>query len=299
MAELSDFQKIPKTDSFNDLLSGMRYFSYSRWAGFVIPDFSEDDECFDSKLLDEFKFYTDIKISGQKDLQSLFYMSISEAAADNVKKLFAGIDLSLCKKCENPSSFIDLIINVKLKCESQTEIFPVLAIDSNLENNLYLAETFIENKKFAGIILSGEKIFSFDEKTKIYDKILASARKCGLKTEINCVHAQNSDGVNFALTTFKPDFIKDVPESVFDEKIFDFVKQTEICAEFTPYVPSCLETEKLKKYKFMRRLFDSGIKIRLCTGSLLLLKKSVSEFAVDLCNSGIFSEDEVKSFFEI
>lgn len=299
MAELSDFSKIPKSDSFNDLLSGMRYSSYSRWAGFVIPGFSEDDECFDSKLNDDFKFYTDIKISGKKDLQSLFYMSLSEAAADNVKKLFGGIDFSLCKKCESPAEFISLIDEVKVKSENSTEILPILQINSDLENNLYLAETFLENRNFSGVILAGRKFLAQNEKTKIYEKILTTSRKSNLKTEVNGVGIKTSDELNFALTTFKPDFVKDIPESAFDEKTFDFMKQTEICAEFTPYVPSRLETEKLKKYKFMRRLFDSGIKIRLCTGSLLLLKKSISEFAVDLCNSGIFSENEVKSFFEI
>lgn len=299
MAELSDFQKIPKTDSFNDLLGGMRYSSYSLWAGFVIPGFSKDDECFDTKLLDDFKFYTNLKISSKKDLQNLFYMSVSESAADNVKKLFGGIDFSLCKKCESPAEFISVIDEVKGKSENSTKILPVLQINSDLENNLFLAETFIENKNFSGVVLAGRKFLAQDEKTENYEKIFTSARKSNLKTEISCVQTRNPDELNFALTTFKPDFVKDIPESAFDEKTFDFMKQTEICAEFTPYVPSCLETEKLKKYKFMRRLFDSGMKIRLCTGSLLLLKKSISEFAVDLCNSGIFSENEVKSFFEI
>lgn len=299
MTELSDFSKIPKVDSFNDLLGGMRYSSYSRWSGFMIPGFSKDDECLDVKIIDDFKFYTNLKISGKKDLQSLFYMSLAEASADNVKKLYGGIDFSLCKKCENPAEFIAVIDEVKKKFKSSTEIFPVLQINSDSENNLFLAETFIENKNFAGIILFGGNFFSFDDKTQSFDKIFTSARKSEIKTEINCVHSKNSDETNFALATFKPDFIKDLPEGACDEKTLDFIKQTEICAEFTPYIPSCLETEKIKKYKFMRRLFDSGIKIRLCTGSLLLLKKSISEFAVDLCNSEIFSEDEVKSFFAI
>lgn len=298
MAELLNFQKIPKTDYFSDLLSGMRYFSYTRWSGFLLPELSKNDICLDSKLLDEFKFYTDIKITGRKDFQSLFYMSLSEAVADNVKILYAGIDCSLCGKCAAPSEFISAVEEVKLKTSGSIDLRPVLAINSSLGNNLFLAETFIENRNFSRVVLGSGNFFLKDEK-HLYGKIFSSARRAGLKTEISCLAMARPDDLKFALETFRPDFVKDIFPLIFDEEILDFIKQTKICVEFTPFVHSPLKDAKLKKYKFMRRLFDSGVQIRLCTGSLLLLKKSLSEFAMELCGLEIFSEEEIKNLLAI
>lgn len=298
MAELLNFQKIPKIDSFNDLLSGMRYPSYTRWSGFLVPELSRNDVCLDTKIIDDFKFYTDIKITNKKDLQSLFYMSLSEAVADNVKIIYAGIDFSLCGKCSTPSEFISAIEEVKTRTSDSIEMRPVLAINSCLDNNFFLAETFIENKNFSGLILGGKNFFLKDE-SHLYEKIFSSARRSGIKTEISCLEMKTPDDLNFALTTFMPDFVKDISPLIFDEEILNFIKQTKICVEFSSFVPSALKDAQLEKYKFIRRLFDSGVQISLCTGSLLLLKKSLSEFAMDLCSSGIFSEEEIKNLLSI
>ena len=143
MVSFADFLKIPKTDSFNDLLSGMRYSSYTNWAGFKIPGFSDDEECNNPKLFDDFKFYNDIKINGKKDLQNLFYMSVSEAAVDNVKALYAGIDFSLCGKCDSPAEFIAAINEVKTKTEKTLDLYPILSINSDIKNNLFLEMNFL------------------------------------------------------------------------------------------------------------------------------------------------------------
>lgn len=295
--ELGEFLKIQKTDGFNDLQAGMLYSSYLKWANFVIPGFSENEACYDCSLYDDFKFYTDVKISGRKDLQSLFYLSAAEAVADNVKTLYGGIDLALCEKCGNPAEFAAAIDDVKEKFSGQTKILPVLILNSSVENNLFLAETFIESKKFDGVFLGGRDFVHQDEKTEFYAKIFDSARGSKLKTEIDCLEMKSSEEFYFTLETFKPDFVKDAFDSVCDKKCFDFMKRQNICVEFSPYFSSALKEEKLKKYRFMRKVFDSGVKVRICTASLVFLKSSLSQFAVDLCNSGIFTKDEVLGFF--
>lgn len=296
--ELGEFLKIQKTDGFNDLQAGMLYSSYLKWANFVIPGFSENEACYDRSLYDDFTFYTDVKIGGRKDLQSLFYLSAAEAAADNVKTLYGGIDLALCEKCGNPAEFAVAIDDVKSKFSSQTKILPVLILNSDVENNLFLAETFIESKKFDGIFLGGRKFAHQDEKTKFYAKIFDSARAANLKTEIDCLEIKSLDEFYFALETFKPGFVKDAFDSICDEKSMDFIKRESVCVEFSPYYFSASKDDKLKKYRFMRKLFDSGVKIRICTASLVFLKSSLSQFAVDLCGSGFFTKDEAAVFFE-
>lgn len=298
MAELADFLEIPKTDSFNDLLTGMRYSSYANWSGFAIPGFRKDKDCNDFKILSDYKFYTDLKISGDKDIQNLFYMSVSEAKADNVKILYGGIDFALHQKCENSEKFINAIEEIKKKSGKSTELRPILIINSEAENNLPLAETFIKNQNFSGIILSGANFFLYDSNVKIYEKIFSTARKLNQKTEINCTGIKTPDETKSALETFLPDFLKDIREEICDEKTLDFMKQTEMCAEFSPYSPFISSYKKQKRYKFIRRLFDYGIKIHLCTGNLLFLKKSISEFAADLCNSGLFSNQEMISIIK-
>ena len=296
--ELGEFLKIQKTDGFNDLQAGMLYSSYLKWANFVIPGFSENEACYDRSLYDDFTFYTDVKIGGRKDLQSLFYLSAAEAAADNVKTLYGGIDLALCEKCGNPAEFAAAIDDVKSKFSSQTKILPVLILNSSVENNLFLAETFIESKKFDGVFLGGRNFAHQDEKTEFYARIFDSARAANLKTEIDCLEIKSPDEFYFALETFKPGFVKDAFDSICDKKSLDFIKRENVCVEFSPYYFSESKDDRIKKYRFMRKLFDSGVKIRICTASLVFLKSSLSQFAVDLCGSEFFTKDEAAGFFE-
>lgn len=295
--ELGEFLRIPKTDGFNDLQAGMLYSSYLKWANFMLPGFSETEACYDRAFHDDFKFYTNVKIGGRKDLQSLFYLSVAEAGADNVKTLYGGIDLSLCEKCGNPAEFAAAVDEVKSKFCGQTEILPVLILDNGVENNLFLAETFIESGKFAGVFLCC-KNFIHNENAESYAKIFSAAKELKMKTEIDCIEMKTPEEFNFALETFKPDFVKDAFDSICDEKSLDFIKQQNICAEFSPYSFSSSKEDRLKKYRFMRKIFDSGVKIRICTASLLFLKSSLSQFAAELCNSGIFRKGEVLGFFE-
>lgn len=295
MGELAEFLKVEKTDSFNDLLCGMRYSSYIHWSGFVIPSFSEDDFCSDSRLLEDFKFYTNVKICTRKDIQSLFYMSVAEACADSVKTLYGGIDFSLCYRCQSPAEFIETIDEIKEKVKNEVELKSVLAINSDSESNLFLAQTFIENKSFSGLILAGKSFSVSEKRVQDFEEIFAAARDLSLKTEITCVGIEDAASLYRVLSYLKPSHIKDITPELCDEKILDFIKQSGVCAELSPHLFCNSKEEKAKKARFIRFLYDNGVPVHLCTGNLLLLKKSLSEFASDIMDYNVFSKEELKN----
>ncbi len=85
-------------------------------------------------------------------------------------------------------------------------------------------------------------------------------------------------------------------EQAKDKDILNFMKKNSIGAVITP-VQDTLTTEHTIEMKatWLRNFLEAGIEAKLGTESILLFNRSVSQFASELCNTGLFTKDEMSS----
>ncbi|MBQ0050481.1 MAG: hypothetical protein KBT11_00280 [Treponema sp.] len=286
MATVADFHRLSKIDYLNNLHLGMTYRNFVRWSDFLIPGFPENSPCLDSSLRDEVSFYTDLKVQTKQDFFNLVYLSISESMADSVKVLNGAVAFDFCKKFQTAANFIEVLKEIEEKYSNEIKIRPTLKINSNIEENLSLAEAFVDNKSIYGVYVVGNKFTS--EKVENYRNILKIGRKNGLRTLLECRSLSKTEDLLFALKTYEPEALKDLPDELYSSEVEELIKQMDVKIVLSP------ATQNLK---FMRKLADDGLKLNLCTDSFLFYKKSLSEFAADICNSALFTVEEMKVLF--
>lgn len=169
MATISEFVKIPKIDSCKHLSSGMRYSTFTQWAGFLVPDFdefatrnagSEDD----LKIRRDFCTFTQTRICSAHDILLLFCHAISESILENVAVLNGTVNVDFLSKCKNAAEFLDTVKEASEKYTDKIKVKPFLGIDSDNENNLPLAEMLLESNLLAGIELYGNKFAEMPER---------------------------------------------------------------------------------------------------------------------------------------
>lgn len=309
MVTISDFVKIPKFDSCKHLSTGMRYDWFIHWTEFVIPEFNEgkfldagSEE--DLKIRAEVESYTNMRIGSAHDAFLLFCHAISESVSENVTELNGTINVDLISNLNNPSDFIDAIKSSCEKYADKIKVNPYLGLNSSDDKNINLATMLLESGIFAGIELYGT---GFAEKPEKFLTIFKTARKMNLESRIGCLGFKNfadRDSVVEIIQNLQPTRLlnpnvavnKDNLSVFKDGKILPevvaFFKNDGIKIEFSPapFLSGHCSSEKLH---VIREFSELGIPFSLCTEDLLYLNKSLSEFATDLCNEGVFSQEEL------
>ena len=100
------------------------------------------------------------------------------------------------------------------------------------------------------------------------------------------------------LRTFVPDVMIQGESAAKDPRAITFMKDNDISVVVTPnlgFGEQKMDMEQ--KAKYVRAFLDAGITVKAGTESVLLLNKSLSQFAADLCNTGVFRANEVKELF--
>ena len=309
MVSISDFIKVPKIDSCKHLSSGMRYDSFVRWAGFIIPNFQEKllEDVGGSEDLEfrkEIFSYINLRAGTPHDVFLLFCHSISESVTENVKVLNGTVNVDLLSNLNNPSDFIDAIKNSCEKYADKITVRPYLGLNSDIEKNINLATMLLESGIFAGIELYGT---AFAEKPEKFLTIFKTARKLNIESRIGSLGLRNfADRASIweIVQNLQPNVIlnpnivvkKDNLLIFKDGKILpeviNFLKSNNIRTEFSP-APFLSKQNSDEKIRVIREFAEQGLDFKLCSEDMLFLNKSLSEFAADLCNAGIFSKEEI------
>lgn len=79
-------------------------------------------------------------------------------------------------------------------------------------------------------------------------------------------------------------------------EILEMHKENIIHIEFSP-APILSGNKGLQKAQVIREFAETGIEFSLCSEDMLFLNKSISEFATDLCNMGVFTSEEIIPLF--
>ncbi len=292
MTSVADFIKLPKTDFHSTLNFGMRYSSYVTWTGFYIPDFPVNNAGISEELKKSIEEYTFLKIGCQNDVQKLICLSIAESLGDNIKQLNGAINIELLSRYGSVSSFAELIQATKQKYDSQVELNSFLSINSDNadKNTLSLAQEFLKSGCFKGLYIYGKKLF---EQPQTFKSLADSALLKNLNLKINAGKSSLQDFLSL-LKTFVPQTIVQMDSFADNKDVIYILRQEQIKTVFTPDSNSNTE----QKAKNLRALADSQIDCRLGTKSILLFNKSISQFASELCNTKLFTKEEMSELIK-
>ncbi|WP_147613122.1 amidohydrolase family protein [Treponema pectinovorum] len=295
MTTVADFIKLPKKDSHNNLDLGMRYSSYVTWAGFYVPDFPEDGSFVKKELRAQVKDYTILRTASESDVQKLMALSLTEAIADNVQELYGTINYDLLDVCKTPEVFIALIENVKKKYAGQIKLKPILSIDTDniKENTMETAAYLLTSNVFSDVYLYGKNLLSMPQKFTAFIKM---AKEKGINSEIDVACAKSSDEFKKLLLSFVPAVIINGEKAARDKDILNFMNKNSISTVVTPNPDTANGNSTMqKKAEYIRIMKEAGSKVTLASESMLIFNQSISQFASALCNTDLFSKEEVET----
>ena len=309
MTTVADFIKIQKSDSCKHLHTGMRYASFVRWSGFLVPGFSDTERlnagsASDLALRSEVERFIQMRIDSAHDLSLLLSYALTESNSENVTACNGTVNIDFVSKCKNSTEFLDAISAVSEKYADKIAFRPFLGIDSDKENNLALANMLLESKLFSGIELYGTRFASTPEK---YLMIFNTVHELNLDSRVCCFgfrELPDRDSIFELMLNLRPNLLlnpniainNDNLRIFKDLKIFPeviaFIKDNNIHIEFSP-APILSGKKGEQKAQVIREFAENDIPFSLATEDTLYLNKSLSEFASDLCNAGVFSKDEL------
>lgn len=292
MTSIADFIKISKKDKHNNLDLGMRYSSYTLWSGFYIPDFPEDGICYEKDQQNEIKQYTQIRVDSKKDIKSLLSLSISELVADNVSEVDGTINCNLIKCTETPEYFVEIIREIQDKYSNQIKINPILAIDTDSldHTSLILAETLLGSQEFSGIHFYGK---DFSINADKYKTFAETAKEHNLTIKFSASDFSSENELYHAYKQILPNCIVNGENLINNDNFLSDLRNNNTSLIITPNTSTKLLSPWKEKANHLKLFMDKNINVSLGTEGILFLNKSISEFAMELCNCEIFTKDEI------
>lgn len=292
MTSIADFIKLPKIDTHNHLDLGMRYSSYVPWAGFYIPDFPST-KCADEEVLfSDVHPYTHARNRTEKDVLDILNLSLTEAVSDGVTVVEGTVDLGLMQRCSGINGFAEVITKTIQKFKDRIAFNPVLGINSEDSNRLsekWMLQ-LLRTGLFTGVDLYGKDVQLHPED---HAELFKIADNFGLKKKVHGEYCTDPKQLLTLVKTLSPDEIQQGTSASKDKEVMKYLYENEITMNLCPQM--CIKTGVLKAYGEcpIKRLADAHVHVTLCTDSLLVFNKSISEQCMELCNAGLFTKDEM------
>lgn len=308
MTSVADFIKLQKKDFHSSLDLGMRYPSFVTWAGFYVPGFPEDGSPVKIEMRNQVHEYTSMRIATEDDIKKLLFLSISENIADNIIQTNAAIDSKLFQNCKKNCEFFLLLKTKIQKYSDHTKSDAFFSLDTDSadfrEKNLQFAKSFLlnENSKelFKGIYFYGKNILNLTENSTELKELIQTVKKNGLKIRVDLSSVDSANDFFRVFEFFEPQVLINADNAANFGEILTFLKKKSIQTVITP--ETHFKDKKMdfsEKAKKMRSFLEAGIETFLGTQSILLFNKSISQLASELCNTGLFTKEEMLSILKI
>lgn len=292
MVNISDFLAIPKIDAHNHLNLGMRYKSYVPWAGFYIPDFPRPMHGL-PEMHEVIGQFTRNRCVTAKDVQDLITLSIQDAVADGVTILEGSIDIQFVQHCNDSiDEFLSLVQSLVSKFKGSIEFRPELGLGKTFPKDKIdaWAPTCIESGLFKSIDLYGPEVEDGIEEFKYLYEL---SGKKGLKRKAHVGEFSDAASIKKFIEYFELDEVQHGIGAVHDDKVIQFLKDRQIKLNITPTSNVMLGAVPSMKEHPIKKLYDAGIPVSICTDDLLFFNKSVSEECVALVEAGTLTKEEV------
>lgn len=297
MTSIADFIKLPKKDLLSSIDFGMRYPSFVLWSGFYLPDFPEDGSPVSQMMQAQVREYTSLRIASPENLKKLLLLSITENLADSICQAHYSFNFDFFINCTKDRNFYSLLQKLVQKFTEKSKISLYLPVDASKISAENAGELFsaLERDVFEGVFFYG-----FDKNTagclsKELSEVLNRSKNKGLNIKLDAGQYLPSDCLLKLLQCLTPDTLVNSEGACSSEEIIHFLQQNQIQAIITPQTELQYKNFMEEKAKKMRTLLEGGVKTLPATQSILFYNKSISQFAKELCSTGLFSKDEMIS----
>ena len=292
MATIGDFISIKKNDAYQNLIFGARYPSYINWSGFFIPDFPADGLCLETDFQNDIRDYTLARLETEPAVSKLFSLSAAELIGDRVSVAESVIDTGIFNTYSSVDQFLTILVQLRNKYEKDISFNYALALNTDNVGNLSSdavnrIESLIQSDFFSSLTLYGD----FNQQLSRVSFFLKLAKF--YEMPINLHLSQNLQGqekLPNLIDLLEPKKIIGTAEQL--AKAMPLFKSKPVKAVV---IPGYVKLEPQKNAENLRVLLDSGIKVQLCTDNLLFYNCSLSEFAFYLCNTTLFTKQELVS----
>lgn len=259
-----------------------------------MPGFPENGVCSDEELQEEMKNYAYTKIASTDDLLKLYSLSVVDAIVDNVENFECAIDFDFVKNYFGRDSVLKIIKEISDKYFNRVKIIPFLQLSMKDKMDFYEVENLMDSGVFKGIcfrdILEAENV----EFVKI---LSVKAKNANMETAICCKNVKSEEEFFELWSLIKPDWVANLPLEICTESGKEFLLKNDLLLKMSPDVFVEKDSDFMENARKFRELFDAGVKIKLCSGCLLYTNKSISNIASDLCNTGLFTKEEISTLF--
>lgn len=298
MISEKDFLKHHKVDAHNHLNLGMRYSRYKEWAGFEIPNFPREKYNGLGEMHEIIGQYTRPRAITAQDAEDLIVLSLEDAITDGVTVVEGSVDIQFVGHCNGSvDNFLSMVSRIKNNFKDKIDFRPELGMGKLFakEKIAAWAPACIESGVFNSIDLYGPEVFEGLEDFKpLYDL----AGKCGVKRKAHVGEFSDAQSVKQFIDYFDLNEVQHGIGATQDEKILQYLVDKKIRCNVTPASNVMLTSvDKLENHP-IRKMYDAGIRLTICTDDLIFFNKSVSEQCADLVNCGLFTKEEIISILD-
>ncbi|NLM01020.1 MAG: adenosine deaminase [Treponema sp.] len=292
MANVKTFVKHPKIDAHNHLNLGMRYSRYASWAGFLIPNFPRKMSGL-AEMHEVIGQYTRTRTVTAKDVEDLLCMSIEDAIEDGITILEGSVDIGFVKHCnEDIDQFLALVEKVKKKYEGKIDFRPELGLGKLFDKkslNKWVIP-LLESKVFKSIDLYGPEV---EEGIEDFKPFFECAGKLGIKRKAHVGEFSDATSVRTFINFFDLEEVQHGIGAANDDKVIQFMLDRKIRLNITPESNVMLSAVPSLQDHPIKKFYDAGLKVTICTDDLLFFNRTVSEQCSDLVKAGVFTEKEI------
>ena len=293
MVSENEFINHSKVDAHNHLNLGMRYDSYKIWAGFEIPDFPKEKYNGLGEMHEYIGKYTRPRAVTAQDAEDLITMSLEDAVKDGVTVVEGSVDIQFVGHCENSiDNFLKMVSKIKDNFKDKIDFRPELGMGKLFpkEKIAAWAPACIESGIFKSVDLYGPEVFEGLEDFKpLYDL----AGKCGIKRKAHVGEFSDAKSVKQFIDYFELEEVQHGIGAVQDDEILKYLVDKKIRCNVAPASNVMLTAvDKLENHP-IRKMYDAGVRLTICTDDLIFFNKTVSEQCVDMVNSGLFTKEEI------
>mgnify|MGYP006367704697 FL=1 len=295
MLSALDFISLPKIDAHNHLNLGMRYDSYSKWAGFTIPGFPRALNGLD-EMHEIIVQYTRPRTKTAEDIEALLTMSIQDAIADGVTVLEGSIDIAFVNHCGGVDNFLNLVQKIKSKFQGKINLRPELGMGKLFDFSKISewCSDLLKSGLFNSIDLYGPEVEEgIDNFKKIYDL----AGSLGIKKKAHVGEFSDAKSVKTFIEYFDLDEVQHGITAASDDSVLQFIKDRNIRLNISPASNILLGSAKSYEEHTDKKIVEAGIRVSIGTDDLMFFNKSVSEQCADLVNVGVFTVEQIKEIF--
>lgn len=288
--DMEQLRRIPKSDLHNHVPFGGSRTIIQTLTNYYVPDLLEI-----FKDIVEMNKWTKANVKGKLNVPNEYKIrtiaTFLQAQYDGVKVFAPNYALCARKDFDSYDELLEFIKTVNDMFSSTMEIYPELCLDRNKYDpqKSPIINWLLESGIFYSIDVTGDEKLGVE----MFKENYQTAKQLGIIRKAHVGEFAESSFVENAIDTLNLNTVQHGLSIATDSRLIEKVRYKNISLTICP--TSNLMLSRVKSYAEhpVRKLFDSGIDVTICSDDILLFNSSVSSEYLRLYKSGILTAFEL------